>query len=56
MTLVSTELAPGKAVATEQQARKQFLRRLPAYTVAYIILVLGVIVSLFPYFLALLRL
>jgi multiple sugar transport system permease protein len=54
MTLVSTELAPGKAVAVEQQARKQFLRRVPAYTIAYIILVLGVVVSLFPYFLALL--
>jgi multiple sugar transport system permease protein len=54
MTLVSTKLAPDKAVAIEQQARKQFLRRIPGYTIAYIILVLGVIVSLFPYFLALL--
>jgi multiple sugar transport system permease protein len=54
MTLASTEIAPGKTVAIEQQARKQFLRRIPAYTLAYIILVLGVIVSLFPYFLALL--
>jgi multiple sugar transport system permease protein len=54
MTLVSTELASSKAVAVEKQARKQFLRRVPAYTIAYIILVLGVVVSLFPYFLALL--
>src|SRR5579883_2662445 len=54
MTLASTEIAPGKSVAIEQQARKQFLRRIPAYAIAYIILVLGVIVSLFPYFLALL--
>lgn len=53
MTLVSTELAPGKTVATEQQAKKQFLRRLPAYTITYIILVLAVVVSLFPYFMAL---
>lgn len=54
MTLASTELAPDKIVTTEQQARKLFLRQLPGYTIAYVILVLGVIVSLFPYFLALL--
>jgi multiple sugar transport system permease protein len=54
MTLVSTELATGKTVAVEKQARKQSLRRIPAYVIAYIILILGVIVSLFPYFLALL--
>jgi multiple sugar transport system permease protein len=52
MTSMSTELASSKAAAAEQQTRMRF-RRLPGYVVAYIILVLGVIVSLFPYFLAL---
>src|SRR5579884_4489764 len=52
MTSMSTELAAGKAAAAEQQTRMRF-RKLPGYVVAYIILGLGVIVSLFPYFLAL---
>src|SRR5436309_5039647 len=52
MTSMSTELASSKAAAAEQQTRMRF-RRLPGYVVAYIILGLGVIVSLFPYFLAL---
>ncbi len=52
MTSMSTELTSSKAAAAEQQTRMRF-RRLPGYVVAYIILGLGVIVSLFPYFLAL---
>ncbi len=53
MTSVSTELASSKAVATEREARIRSFRRMPAYVAAYIILILGVVVSLFPYFLAL---
>jgi len=53
MTSVSTELASSKAVAVEKQANRRF-RRVPGYIIAYFILVLGVVVSLFPYFLALL--
>jgi multiple sugar transport system permease protein len=53
MTSVSTQLASSKAVAVEQQARIRFVRRVPAYIVAYIILILGVVISLFPYYLAL---
>jgi multiple sugar transport system permease protein len=53
MTSVSTELASSKAGVSEKQAGMRF-RRLPGYVIAYIILILGVIVSLFPYFLALL--
>jgi multiple sugar transport system permease protein len=53
MTSVSTKLASGKTAAVEQRARRQFFGRVPGYVLAYIVLVLGVIVSLFPYFLAL---
>jgi multiple sugar transport system permease protein len=53
MTSVSTELTSSKAVAVEKQASRRF-RRVPGYIIAYFILVLGVVVSLFPYFLALL--
>jgi multiple sugar transport system permease protein len=53
MTSVSTELTSSKAVAVEQQARMRSLRRLPGYVIAYVILLLGVVISLFPYFLAL---
>jgi multiple sugar transport system permease protein len=52
MTSLRTELASGKAVAAKRQARMRS-RRLPGYVIAYIILVLGVIISLFPYLLAL---
>lgn len=54
MTSVSTELASSKAGAVEKQASMRFFRRAPGYVIAYIILLLGVVVSLFPYFLALL--
>ena len=53
MASVSTEFVSRKVVAAEKEARTRFFRRVPAYIIAYIILVLGVIVSLFPYFLAL---
>jgi multiple sugar transport system permease protein len=53
MASVSTELVSSKVVAAEQEARIRFFRRVPGYVIAYIILILGVIVSLFPYFLAL---
>jgi len=53
MTSVSSELASSKAVAVEKQASRRF-RRVPGYIIAYFILVLGVVVSLFPYLLALL--
>ena len=52
MTSVSTQLASSKAVAVEKRARMPF-RRATGYVIAYIILLLGVVVSLFPYFLAL---
>ncbi len=51
MTSVSTKLASGKTAAVEQRARRQSFGRVPGYVLAYIVLVLGVIVSLFPYFL-----
>jgi multiple sugar transport system permease protein len=53
MASVSTEFVSRKVVAAEKGARMRFFRRVPGYIIAYIILVLGVIVSLFPYFLAL---
>jgi multiple sugar transport system permease protein len=53
MASVSTEFVSSKVVAAEKEARTRFFRRVPGYVIAYIILVLGVIVSLFPYFLAL---
>jgi multiple sugar transport system permease protein len=53
MTSVSTQLASSRAVAVEKQARRMRFRRAPGYVAAYIILLLGVVVSLFPYFLAL---
>jgi multiple sugar transport system permease protein len=53
MTSVSTEFVSSRMVTVKKQARMRFLRRIPGYVIAYIILVLGVIVSLFPYFLAL---
>jgi multiple sugar transport system permease protein len=53
MASVSTEFVSSKVVAAEKEARMRFFRRVPGYVIAYIILVLGVIVSLFPYFLAL---
>src|ERR1700676_1620416 len=53
MTSVSTQLASSKVVAPEKEAGRRPLRRLPGYVIAYIILLLGVVVSLFPYFLAL---
>jgi len=53
MASVSTEFVSSKVVAAEKEARTRFFRRIPGYVIAYIILVLGVIVSLFPYFLAL---
>ncbi|HET9919360.1 MAG TPA: carbohydrate ABC transporter permease [Ktedonobacteraceae bacterium] len=52
MTSVSTELASRKAVAIERQAGTPW-RRISGLVAAYIILILGVVVSLFPYFLAL---
>lgn len=54
MTSLRTELAASKAVAAEKRERAHMLRRIPGYVIAYTILALGVIVSLFPYFLALL--
>lgn len=53
MASIRTELVSSKVVAREDQARIRF-RKIPGYAIAYLILVLGVIISLFPYFLALL--
>ncbi len=54
MSLVSsTQRAAGRVSAVEQEAKMRASRRIPGYVIAYAILVLGVIVSLFPYFLAL---
>jgi multiple sugar transport system permease protein len=52
MTSVSTQLATSRGVVVEKPARRRF-RRATGYVAAYIILLLGVVVSLFPYFLAL---
>jgi multiple sugar transport system permease protein len=53
MTSVNTELASRKAAAVEKQTSMRS-RRVSGKVITYIILVLGVVVSLFPYFLALL--
>ncbi len=53
MTSVNTELASRKATAIEKQTSMRS-RRVSGKVITYIILVLGVVVSLFPYFLALL--
>jgi len=42
-----------KAVEAEKEAKARFWRRVPGYVVAYIVLGLGAVISLFPYFLAL---
>jgi multiple sugar transport system permease protein len=52
MTSVSTELASSKAVAVEKQERRRF-RGITNRIFIYIVMILGVIVSLFPYYLAL---
>ncbi|HYU73576.1 MAG TPA: carbohydrate ABC transporter permease [Ktedonobacteraceae bacterium] len=53
MSLASAQRTASKAGVVEARARTRYLRRVPGFVVAYIILVLGVVVSLFPYFLAL---
>ena len=53
MTSVNTELASRRAATVEKQTRMRS-RQVPGKVIIYIILVLGVVVSLFPYFLALL--
>jgi multiple sugar transport system permease protein len=53
MTSVITELASRKAATVEKQTSMRS-RRVSGKVITYIILVLGVVVSLFPYFLALL--
>jgi multiple sugar transport system permease protein len=54
MTSVNTELASSKAAAVEKKQTNIHFSRVSGNVIAYIILVLGVVVSLFPYFLALL--
>src|SRR6266536_2992815 len=53
MSLASAQRTASKAGVVEARARTRYLRRVPGFVVAYIILVLGAVVSLFPYFLAL---
>ena len=53
MTSVSTEITASKAGARTKQTRPQ-IGRVTRYVITYIILLLGVIVSLFPYLLAVL--
>jgi multiple sugar transport system permease protein len=53
MTSVSAELSTSKAIAARKEARIRFFRRAPGYVIAYVILLVGVVISLFPYFLAL---
>lgn len=53
MASIRTELVSSRTVVREDRARMRFYRRIPGYAIAYLILILGVVVSLFPYFLAL---
>ncbi len=42
------------AARTKRQARRMFLRRLPGYTIWYVAILIGVLLSIFPYWLVLL--
>lgn len=54
MSLISssTQRTVGSLSVVEEQVKRRTFRHIPGYVMAYIILVLGVIISLFPYFLA----
>ena len=54
MTSVNTELASRRAATVEKKQTSMRSRWVSGQAIIYIILVLGVVVSLFPYFLALL--
>src|SRR5712692_3958506 len=53
MSLVKTELVARKEATGEKQTRKRLLQRVPSYMISYSILGIGVVISLFPYFMAL---
>ncbi len=53
MSLVKTELVARKEATGEKQTRKRLLQRVPSYMISYSILEIGVVISLFPYFMAL---
>lgn len=54
MSLISssTQRTVGSLSVVEEKVKRRTFRHIPGYVMAYIILVLGVIISLFPYFLA----
>ncbi len=54
MTTIDTELRLRREIKTQNWMRKKFLLRLPGYTIWYIIMIVGAIFSLFPYWLVLL--
>src|SRR5436190_8130422 len=41
-------------ISVKRQARGKFLRRLPGYTIWYVVILIGVFLSIFPYWLVLL--
>lgn len=53
MGLVKTELVARKEATGEKQTRKRLLQHVPSYMISYSILGIGVVILLFPYFMAL---
>jgi multiple sugar transport system permease protein len=54
MTTIDSELRLRREINVQRRVRKKFLLRLPGYTIWYIIMIVGAILSLFPYWLVLL--
>lgn len=54
MASINSDLRVGSAVSTERRGRRTLLRRLPGYTIWYIVILIGVLFSIFPYWLVLL--
>ncbi|HEY4385410.1 MAG TPA: carbohydrate ABC transporter permease [Ktedonobacteraceae bacterium] len=51
MTAIDSELRLGREINAQNKTRRKFLRRLPGYTIWYIFMIAGAILSLFPYWL-----
>jgi multiple sugar transport system permease protein len=54
MTTIDTRLPLRGEINAQKRVRRKFLLRLPGYTIWYIIMIAGAILSLFPYWLVLL--
>ncbi|HTK09582.1 MAG TPA: carbohydrate ABC transporter permease [Ktedonobacteraceae bacterium] len=54
MTAIDSELRLGREINAQNKTRRKFLSRLPGYTIWYIFMIAGAILSLFPYWLVLL--